>query len=253
MRVRTGRFERLRLCESGHSELVGPFDGEDGVEELGTVAPPATGASRHLQSHIGFCSPGGQFPKDSPALLPLLELDSPQTVTHPLVQLSPDPRCLRQPEVGFPSAHEDAQPLYHRFEGSTRHAGRQLANANLERLDCLVGNPSLDHPPWCLRKHSRGICGRRRRQRRSWSRSPSDEGGHKDAAAEPSPVHPPAATAHRRCSRRHSGGRHGLAVQAPCPPHPAARWPEAATAGPPCGVPRVRLMVVSPSTMSALR
>jgi hypothetical protein len=57
---------------------------------------------------------------------------------------------LRQPEVGFPSAHEEVQPFCHRFQGSTRHARCQFANALLERLDCLVGNPSLDHPPWCF-------------------------------------------------------------------------------------------------------
>ena len=40
-RFRTGRFERLRSGESGHSQPVGPFDREDGVEEHPAVAPPS--------------------------------------------------------------------------------------------------------------------------------------------------------------------------------------------------------------------
>ena len=49
MRVRTGRFERLRLDEPGHSKLVSPSNGEGGVKELAAVAPPATGICCHLR------------------------------------------------------------------------------------------------------------------------------------------------------------------------------------------------------------
>ena len=41
MRVFTRRFQRLRSCESGHAQLVGPYDREDKVRELPAVAPAA--------------------------------------------------------------------------------------------------------------------------------------------------------------------------------------------------------------------
>lgn len=115
-------------------------------------------------------------------------------------------------------------------EGSTRNARCQFANAILERLDGLVGNPSLDHPPWCFEESiaeefaaedaGNGALGLVHRQVKSAIKTPQQ--GHHPFTRPPR---------HRRCSRRHSGRRHGPAVQAPCPPHPTTRWPEAAHEG----------------------
>ena len=132
MRVRTGRFERLRLGKSGHSDLVGPGDCEDGIEEHPAVAPPATGVSRYPLGYIGFGPQGRQFPEDRPTALPLFELDGPQAMAHPFVQLSPDAGRLRQPEVGPPSQYEGTQPLRYHVHRASRYTGRQFTDTVLE-------------------------------------------------------------------------------------------------------------------------
>ncbi len=68
-------------------------------------------------------------------------------MAHPFVQLSPNSWGLRQPEIGFPPQHEATQPLRHRAQGSPRHTGCKRADAVLERLDRLVGDPPFDRAP----------------------------------------------------------------------------------------------------------
>jgi len=86
------------------------------VQKRPAVAPPATSVRRHLCRHIGGCFPGQQFRVDGFGSLPVLELNRPHPMTHPLVQFLPDSRSLRQPEVSLPSQHIDSQLSYHLFQ-----------------------------------------------------------------------------------------------------------------------------------------
>ena len=45
MRVRTGRFEELRSCESGEAKVVEVLDREDAIQSSFAMTPPATGAA----------------------------------------------------------------------------------------------------------------------------------------------------------------------------------------------------------------
>jgi hypothetical protein len=168
MRVRTGRFERLRLREPGHSQLVCPSDREDGVEEHSAVAPPAAGISRHLFGNRRLSSERRQLPQDRSPAPPLLELDGPQPVAYPFVQPSPDPWCLRQPKVSLPPPHEDAEPFRDRPEAASRDTGRQFPDTAFECLDRLVGDRAFDRttrpPPEGVAEE---FAAKDRRQRRS--------------------------------------------------------------------------------------
>jgi hypothetical protein len=61
MRVRTGRFEKLRSTESGYPQFVGPSEVQHAIEEHSAVAPPAAGMGRHICRYIGRSSPLAQF------------------------------------------------------------------------------------------------------------------------------------------------------------------------------------------------
>jgi hypothetical protein len=84
MRFRTGRFEKLRLHESGQTQSVKPCQGQYAIEQHATIAPPAAAIARYPAGDIVVCTQGAQFSEHSLATFPLLELDSPQAVTHPL-------------------------------------------------------------------------------------------------------------------------------------------------------------------------
>src|SRR6202789_3849817 len=132
MRVRTGRFEKLRSTETGYFHPVGPLQVEYGIEQHPAVAPPAPGIGRYLCRNIGGGSQGHEFPIGRRAAFPLFKLDSSHPMPHPLIQISPDLWCLRQPEVALPSQHIDSQPLSDfRYTATARTAG-QFPNASLE-------------------------------------------------------------------------------------------------------------------------
>jgi len=48
MRVRTGRFEKLRSAQAGRSRAIELGDGHDAVQRDGAVVPPATRVRGHL-------------------------------------------------------------------------------------------------------------------------------------------------------------------------------------------------------------
>ena len=77
MRVRTGRFERLRSGQSGRSQLVEVRNGEPRFQEPVTVAPPAAVVDRHLFGHIFICPQRFELLVDRSGPLPVLELDGP--------------------------------------------------------------------------------------------------------------------------------------------------------------------------------
>jgi hypothetical protein len=53
MRVRTGRFERLRLGEAGEAQPVEVVDVQHPIQRAVTVAPPATAVRRHPMGNRG--------------------------------------------------------------------------------------------------------------------------------------------------------------------------------------------------------
>ena len=48
MRVRTGRFEKLRSRQARHAQSVEVADSKHSLEKTVTIAPPATAIGRHL-------------------------------------------------------------------------------------------------------------------------------------------------------------------------------------------------------------
>lgn len=103
MRVRTGRFERLRSGETREPEAVEPRPREHIVERLRAMAPPTATVGRHAFCNSGSGAHGKQLAIDGRAVLPLLELDSPQPVPPSLVQLAPDSGRSCHPEVALPA------------------------------------------------------------------------------------------------------------------------------------------------------
>ena len=77
-------------------------------------------------------SPSQQFPMDSGTTLPVFELDGPHTMAYPFVQIAPDSRSIRQPEIGLPLQHIESQLTYHFLETATARATSQLPDPLLE-------------------------------------------------------------------------------------------------------------------------
>ncbi len=67
MRVRSGRFRKLRSTETGYTQPVGPCRIQNRVQEHPAVAPPAAGVGRHWCSNIRASSRSQQFPINSAA------------------------------------------------------------------------------------------------------------------------------------------------------------------------------------------
>jgi len=122
MRVRTGRFEKLRSTETGYAQPVRPGKVQHRVQKHPAVAPPATSVSRHLCRYSGRRFPGQQIRVDGFGAFPVLELNRPYPMSHPLVQFFPDSRSLRQPEVSLPPQHIDSQLCYHLLQTASARA-----------------------------------------------------------------------------------------------------------------------------------
>src|SRR5438034_9687204 len=101
---------------SGHYRAIGrlvpasvPNHGQSASGPTFWIAPPA----HHLSRNVTLGSQRQQFPVHGRTALPLLELDGAQPMTQPLVELSPDPWGLRQPEVRLPSPNVGPQMIHH--------------------------------------------------------------------------------------------------------------------------------------------
>ncbi len=75
MRIRTGRFGKLRSGESGYAKVVEVGDGQHALKRTVAIAPPATTVRRHLPRHSSRCPQRTQFPVDDGATAPVFELD----------------------------------------------------------------------------------------------------------------------------------------------------------------------------------
>jgi hypothetical protein len=87
---------------------------------------------------------GQQFRVDGLGAFPVLELDRPHPMPHPLAQLAPDLWSLRQPEIRLPSQDIDSQLSYHFFETAYARTTSQSSDTLLEHCYRLVGHPAFD-------------------------------------------------------------------------------------------------------------
>src|SRR5882672_12093726 len=75
----------------------------------------------------------------------MFELDGPQPVPQPLIQLAPDLRRLRQPEVSLPTQNIGPQTIHRILQAAPATAAGQLPDALLERPQRLDGDLAFDH------------------------------------------------------------------------------------------------------------
>ena len=179
-----------------------------------------------------------QAHRSCPRPLPLAPDQAAQAPPDPAVQRLEDALGLGQPEVGDPAAR-----------GSGR--GLRSCAARLRPRPCAPQRPELALEPRHARRchRSRGAGGRSWLKPRNLRFQGAVHGalgdvdrepqslGQEPGDATPSPVRPPAWTAHRCCSRRRSGRTRGRVSPVPCPGRPAGCWTASGDKGPPCGVP----------------
>ncbi len=83
MRVRTGRFEKLRSCESGDSYAIEVFYRENTVYIRKAAVPPSITCSCYQGGQLMSSSKTPQTAVDRRSASPVLELDRPETTTYP--------------------------------------------------------------------------------------------------------------------------------------------------------------------------
>ena len=103
MRVRTGRFKKLRSCESRETESVKVFDREDAVQPSFAVPPPVPRASRHECGQLMVSTEAAEATVGRRSRAPVLELDGPESVAYPRVQIFEYLQGLGQTEVRLPA------------------------------------------------------------------------------------------------------------------------------------------------------
>ena len=104
VRVRTGRFDGLRLADKpGHTQRVKEAVRQSNIEARRGVVPPAPGVGSHSLGGVDGCPASDQLTVDDRTSLPMLELHGPKPVTNPLVEIGKHARCFREPEVSLPT------------------------------------------------------------------------------------------------------------------------------------------------------
>ena len=105
MRVRTGRFGKLRLrSEPGKPQPINVAVRKGRIQAHGRVPPPAAGVGGHL-CRVDLRHPSGaKFAIDGPTPFPLFELHRSETVTDPLIEFPEDAGRIRRVDVRFPTA-----------------------------------------------------------------------------------------------------------------------------------------------------
>ena len=73
------------------------------MNQLGRGSPPAAAVARHRHRIAFGEAPGAQFAVDGRAPLPLFEMDGPESVANPFIQVGQDARRVRQAEVLLPA------------------------------------------------------------------------------------------------------------------------------------------------------
>ena len=104
MRVRTGRFDGLGLCrEPGNAQIVEEFVRQHEMEGHRRVVPPPSAVGSDLPGSVLAHPASAKLPIDDRSPLPVLELQRPEAMAHPLVDAGEDPWRFGDPEVGLPS------------------------------------------------------------------------------------------------------------------------------------------------------
>src|SRR5690606_21950836 len=148
MRVRTGRFEELRSRgEPGDPQLVEVADGKGHVDEHPGVSPPAPAIGRHPPGSCFRETSAAQFPVDGSTPFPVLEVDGPEAVPDPFVEVAEDARRVGEPEVRLPADEVAAQVPRDLFDAPSPGPLRNDADTLLHRGEGLAGNPTFHYPP----------------------------------------------------------------------------------------------------------
>src|SRR6202158_1825360 len=104
MRVRTGRFDGLRLADkAGNPQLVEEAVRQRDVEPFGRAVPPSADIGSCLSGVMDRHSTRNHFAVNDRTTLPVFELYCPQPVATPTVEIGEHARCLCEPEVGLPT------------------------------------------------------------------------------------------------------------------------------------------------------
>src|SRR5712691_8483561 len=144
MRVRTGRFEKLRSCESGNAEAVEVGPREHAVYLQQTAVPPALAHPRHQRGQLMGSTETSQATVDRGRTPPVLELDGSESAAQPRVKVSEHLRGLRQTEVRLPSRQVCLQLLSHLSHAAPTDTAGDEPDALLERDECLGSYPDFD-------------------------------------------------------------------------------------------------------------
>jgi len=83
MRVRTGRFEKLRSYESGYAKAIEISYGQHLMQFRSAGVPPTPASGSHLYSYIVGCSKVAQTAIDRGATFPLLKLNRSEPSANP--------------------------------------------------------------------------------------------------------------------------------------------------------------------------
>src|SRR5262249_12608195 len=152
MRVRTGRFDGLRLLGmAGNPQLVEESVGQREMETVCRRVPPSSAVGSHAPGGAVCHTAGDHRPIDDGAAFPVLELHRAQAVANPLVEVLEHAWSLGEPEVGLPSAEiasESLAALRAALPGRTPgHRAYALLQAlNGLRCQAPANRPSRSYP-----------------------------------------------------------------------------------------------------------
>src|SRR5665213_3770819 len=147
MRVRTGRFDGLRLADkSGNPQLVEDAVRQRDVEPFGGAVPPSAGIGSRLSGVMVRHSASHHFAVDDRTTLPVLELYCPQTVANPTLKIGEHARCLCEPEVSLPARQVPSERFAYLREASSGAAPGQFSHALLHTHDGLCGYAPPNRP-----------------------------------------------------------------------------------------------------------
>src|SRR5262249_42881383 len=103
VRVRIRRFGELRSRgKPRQAEVVEVARGQGDVDLQARVSPPAPGVASNL---VGFCvgeSPSAKLPIHGRLVLPVLQLERPQAVADPSIEVAEDAGRVGELEVVLP-------------------------------------------------------------------------------------------------------------------------------------------------------
>ena len=83
MRVRTGRFEKLRSSETREAKAVNVFDGEHRIQTGLAIVPAATCAASTERGSLMGSTQSPETAVNSLPGAPVLELNGPKSVAYP--------------------------------------------------------------------------------------------------------------------------------------------------------------------------